>query len=270
MPRLLASALAALILTAAPLRAAPADDLLESLRIDDMLRIMRDEGMDYGRDLSTDMFGRPASARWEDVVSEIYDTDRMREIVREGVEDGLEGQEIPAILDFLESDEGQHVVALELAAREAMIDESTEAAARERFRAIEGSDDPVLLQVERFVEANDLVEANVAGALNASFQFYQGLADGGALEITEGEILSEVWATEEETRADTRDWLYGFMLMAYTPLEQAQLEDYVALSATEEGRLMNRALFEGFNTMYDSISYALGLAAAREMQGEDL
>ena len=80
MPRLLASALAALILTAAPLRAAPADDLLESLRIDDMLRIMRDEGMDYGRDLSTDMFGRPASARWEDVVSEIYDTDRMREI----------------------------------------------------------------------------------------------------------------------------------------------------------------------------------------------
>ena len=156
------------------------------------------------------------------------------------------------------------------AAREAMIDESTEAAARERFRAIEGSDDPVLLQVERFVEANDLVEANVAGALNASFQFYQGLADGGALEITEGEILSEVWATEEETRADTRDWLYGFMLMAYTPLKQDQLEDYVALSATEEGRLMNRALFEGFNTMYDSISYALGLAAAREMQGEDL
>ena len=60
------------------------------------------------------------------------------------------------------------------------------------------------------------------------------------------------------------------MLMAYTPLKQDQLEDYVALSATEEGRLMNRALFEGFNTMYDSISYALGLAAAREMQGEDL
>ncbi len=270
MPRPLAAALCALLLLATPLRASPADDLLQAIRIDDMLGIMREEGLGYGRDLSRDMLGRPATERWEGVVSRIYDIDRMREVVRDGVARGLDGAEIPQVLAYLETEEGQRIVDLELSAREAMIDEGTEAAARERFVAIEGSDDPVLLLVERFIAANDLVEANVAGALNASFQFYRGLSDGGALPMAEDEILSEVWSTEEDTRADTRDWLYGYMLMAYAPLDQEVLEDYVDLSASEEGRRMNRALFTGFNEMYDSISYALGLAAAQEMQGEDL
>ena len=88
--------------------------------------------------------------------------------------------------------------------------------------------------------------------------------------MTEEEILSEVWAQEEDTRSDTREWLYAFLLVAYRPLSDAVLDEYVALSASPEGRAMNRALFAGFNAMYDEISYGLGLAAAQQMLGEEL
>jgi hypothetical protein len=120
------------------------------------------------------------------------------------------------------------------------------------------------------VEANDLVEANVAGALNASFHFYRGLVEGGAFSMSESDILNEVWGQEEDTRQDTREWLYGFLLLAYRKMADPALETYIDLSASEQGRRLNIALFAGFNRMYDEISYALGLAAAREMQGQDL
>ncbi|NVK60443.1 MAG: hypothetical protein HWE37_10270, partial [Rhodobacteraceae bacterium] len=101
-------------------------------------------------------------------------------------------------------------------------------------------------------------------------RFYLGLVDGGALEMSERDIADEVWSQEPETRADTREWLYGYLLMSYGPIADKDLEDYVALSSTEEGKAMNRALFDGFNAMYDEISYALGLAAAQQMMAQDL
>ena len=64
------------------------------------------------------------------------------------------------------------------------------------------------------------------------------MVEGGALEMSEGEILADVWAQEEDTRADTEEWLYGFLLLAYQPLSDDQLDDYVALSASPEGRAL--------------------------------
>ena len=122
----------------------------------------------------------------------------------------------------------------------------------------------------RWHSGNDLIEANVAGALNASYRFYAGLVEGGAIEMTESEILADVWSQEEETRTDTTEWLYGFLLMAYQPLDADQMDAYVALSASPEGRALNRALFDAFNKMYDDISYGLGLAVAQQMRGQDL
>ena len=251
-------------------QAADSDDVLDALRLDDMLRIMRDEGLDYGREMAADMFGRTASPRWGALVEAIYDTDAMEQVVRGGFAEALPSDAVDPLLAFLTSDDGKRVIGLELSAREAMIDDDTEEAARAAFRAIDGEDDPVLAQIDRFVAANDLVEANVAGALNASFQFYRGLADGGALQMTEGDMLADVWAQEEDTREDTREWLHAFLLMAYRPLDLDTLDRYVDMTASDEGRALNAALFAAFNAMYDDISYALGLAAAEMMTAQDL
>jgi hypothetical protein len=58
--------------------------------------------------------------------------------------------------------------------------------------------------------------------------------------------------------------------MAYAPLEPGQLEAYTLLTKTKEGAALTAALFEGFDSMYSDISYALGLAAARAMKAEEI
>jgi hypothetical protein len=254
----------------APLSAAPADDLMDALQIDDMLEIMREEGLSYGADLGEEMFPGGTSERWQALLGEIYDTEKMRAVMRRDFERMLDGTDAGPLIEFFSSDRGTEIIALELSARRAMIADDVEAAARDAFRSVDGTDDPRLEQLARFIEVNDLLEANVAGAMNASFQFYRGLVDGGGFDMTEADILKDVWAQETETRADTREWLHAFLLLAYRPLEDADLDAYIALSGSAEGRVLNRALFAGFNAMYDEISYALGLAAAQQMQGQDL
>ncbi|MGR3481949.1 DUF2059 domain-containing protein [Salipiger marinus] len=259
-----------LICAAAPLPAAPGEALLEAMRVPEIVQVMREEGLDYAQEMGEDLLPGGATRSWRAVVSQVYDTEAMEEVVRGQFIDSFAGTEAGPLLDFFTSEDGQRVVDLEITARRTLIDDDLEASAREAYQALDGTDDPRLEQIEAFVEANDLVEANVVGAMNASYQFYLGLVDGGAFEMTEEEILSEVWAQEEDTRSDTREWLYAFLLLAYRPLSDAVLDEYVALSASPEGRAMNRALFAGFNAMYDEISYGLGLAAAQQMLGEEL
>ncbi|SDY29487.1 hypothetical protein [Citreimonas salinaria] len=262
----------ALALSAAlPARAQDARDLYDLLRLDDLLGVMRLEGLAYGQELGSDLFGAPPGPSWAGLLDEIYDTDRMESLVEARFTAAIDPDAIAPLVRYFDGEDGREIVSLEIAAREAMIDDAVEEAARERYRELAAEDDsPRLERVERFVEAGDLVEANVAGALNASLRFYSGLADGGAIDMSEDEILREVWSTEEETRADTREWVYGFLLLAYRPLEPEVLEAYVDLAEADAGRALNAALFEAFNAMYDDISYALGLAAAREMTVQEL
>ncbi len=259
-----------LIVAALPLRAAPADDLIRALRVPDMLEIMRTEGLNYGADMAADMFATGQNPKWEKLVSDIYDTDKMETLVRQSFVSTLENTDTGPLVDYFTSEAGRYVVTLELSARRAMIDKTVEETARAAYHTAVEEGDPRLEQIDSFVEANDLIEANVAGALNASYQFYRGLVDGGALSLSEDDILRDVWTQEEETRADTREWLYGYLLMAYEPIADDALEVYFDLAATPEGQALNRALFAGFNRMYDEISYALGLAAAAQMRTQEL
>ena len=78
--------------------------------------------------------------------------------------------------------------------------------------------DPRLDLLDRFAEANDLIEENVSGALNSNLAFYRGMSEGGAFtgaEMTEEEMLSEVWSQEDDIRAETAGWLYPFLMLAY-------------------------------------------------------
>jgi len=148
--------------------------------------------------------------------------------------------------------------------------EEVEEAARARFRNIAVPYNDHLGAIEAFGEENDLVEMNVAGAFNSNFMFMRGLVQSGAFDMSEGDILSDIWSQEAETRADSHEWVYAFLSMAYQPLSAAEIEAYVDLSRTAEGAAMNRALFAGFDRMYGAISLSLGVALARQLQGETL
>lgn len=259
-----------LSLPAAADPADPTEALLDSLGLPAIVQIMREEGLDYGREMAVDLIPGGATPRWQEAVSAIYDTDAMEETVRATFAESFGDTDATPLLAFFGGETGERIVDVELSARRALIDDDVEYAAREAFRGLDGSSDGRLGLITEFVQANDLLDANVVGAMNASYRFYLGLVDGGALEMSERDIADEVWSQEPETRADTREWLYGYLLMSYGPIADKDLEDYVALSSTDEGKAMNRALFDGFNAMYDEISYALGLAAAQQMMAQDL
>lgn len=254
----------------------PTDAILDLLSLPQTIEVMRKEGLAYGAELGADMVTMGPNSGWAETVARIYDTERMEETVRAGV--AAAWQESPGDLARLEAffskESGQRVVQLEISARDAMSEPGIEEAARMAWQTEsakpEEEQDPRLDLIEAFIDSNDLVEANVVGAMNSSYAFYLGMVDGGAFEMTEEDILREVWSTEDESRADTREWLYGYMMMSYRPLEVAALDSYVDMAKSADGRALNRALFAGFDRMYTDISYALGRALAQQMTAQDL
>jgi hypothetical protein len=173
---------------------------------------------------------------------------------------------------FFDTDRGRRLLALEIEARRAMLDEAVEDAARVAHEDMVARADPRLDLLRRFAEANDLIEANVQGALNGNLAFYRGLEAAGGFEdgMSEDEMLADVWAQEETIRADTADWLFPYLALAYGPATDADIEAYTAFSASPEGRRLNRALFAAFDAVFGRISYDLGRAAALQNRGQDL
>jgi hypothetical protein len=251
---------------------AKVDALFEALALPQMLEIMREEGLEYGDTIAADMFPDGVTPRWRDAVSQIYKADMMYEEVHGAFAEELEGDDIDAMLAFYTSDIGETIIALEVAARRALLDDVIEAASKDNAAIAMMDDTPRYQMVKEFVDANDLIETNVVGAMNSNYAFYMGLIDGGARlpGVNADTALQEVWTQEPEIRSSTTEWVYGFLLMAYQPLSEADMEAYIAFSKTEAGQEINDALFDAFSGMFDDIARALGMASSRFMISQEL
>jgi len=259
--------LAAVFLLLAPVTARAdteqAERLLSLTRLPEILEIMKEEGLGHAEALETEMFPGNGGPAWAARVSRIYDADRAAEEMRAALAEGIAGADPDALAPveaFFASDLGQKIAAGEVAARSAFPEEAVASLPDSRRELL-----------DRFITANDLVEANVVGGLNSDFAFYRGLDAGGAFqgEMSEGEMLSEVWAREPEIRANTTEWLYAYLGLAYSDLSDEEFARYVELSETPAGQVFNAALFEGYDDLFVRISYELGLAAAFFLNVED-
>ncbi|SDN84868.1 hypothetical protein SAMN05216196_102323 [Lutimaribacter pacificus] len=260
------------ILVALPLRAMAADidRLFAAMQVDRLIDVMRDEGLAYGDSLEQDMLGGHAGPGWAGLVGRIYDTDKMRAVVRAHFADSFGDADSAPLIAFFESEAGRALVEAEIETREAFMLPGVEEAARALWREADKAT-PRQRLIADYVEVNGLLEYNVAGALNANYLFFLGLVEGGAVDMSEEDILADVWAQEDETRHDTREWLFAYLSMAYEDLPPATLEAYVALSRSAPGRALNHALFAGFDRMYGELSLSMGLAVASRMAtGEEL
>lgn len=252
--------------------------LLDLMEIDQIIAIMRAEGLTYGAELGADMLRGGGGAAWDMQVARIYDQAWMRATVRDRFVERFGQADPTPLIAFFETETGREVVMLEVSARRAFMDESVEEAAREAFRAVAGDLggtsprglDPHLSAIDAYVTVNDLVGFNVMGAMNANRLFFRGLVEGGAMEMTDADIMSDIRAQYEQTEAETREWIYAFLMLAYAPLDAGQISDLADLSQTPHGRALNSALFDSFDVMYGALSEALGAAMAGQMQGEEL
>ncbi len=246
----------------------------QTLMIGPVMEVMREEGLKYGTSLEDEMFPQRGGAAWAATVSQIYNAQAMQQTFDARLAKELQGRpdDLAAMQAFLGSDRGQRILTLELEARRTMLDDAATEAAKALVSDMMAQNTPRMEALRKFTRTNDLIEQNVAGALNANLAFYQGMSAGGAFEdaMPEDEMLSDVWSQEEQVRSDTTEWLYSYLALAYQPLSDDDLAAYQAFSESPAGQAMNAAMFASFDEVFRDISRTLGAAAARQMQGEDI
>ncbi len=264
-------ALSLVLLTALPLWAGARHTvLMDVLQIRELSAILHSEGVTFGETLDRDWLQGQGGPGWQVQVARIYDAERIAEGIRAGLEPALEGALLEETIAFFASDLGTQVITLENAARRALADPDVEAQARAQFAARQGSEDARLFQIERMIEAGDLLNRNVTSALNSNYQFMRALVDGDVYVMSDAEILADVLAEREAIEEDTLGWLGGFMSLAYSPLSLEELTAYADFAHTPAGRALNAGLFAGFDPLYEDISYALGQAMALNLAAEEL
>ncbi|MCW1951432.1 MAG: DUF2059 domain-containing protein [Octadecabacter sp.] len=248
------------------------DALFDLLMLPDIIEIMREEGVSHGDTIGQDLFAGPPTAEWAATVERIYDFEVMEGMVREDFEASLEGEDLTPILEFFGSDQGQTIIGLEVSARRALLDDAVEEASKDAAVIALADENPRMMMVVEFVEANNLIETNVEGALNSNLAFYAGLLDGGAFggALSEDQILTDVWSQEAEIRVSTTEWINSFLFMAYQPLNDDDVQAYIAFSQTDAGGVINRTMFVSFDRLFTGISRSLGRAAATEMTMQEL
>ncbi|HLQ17410.1 MAG TPA: DUF2059 domain-containing protein [Tabrizicola sp.] len=251
-----------------------APQLAEVLQLDALFAVLREEGLAHGQTLETDMFPSGGGEEWQAAVSAIYDIDRLRAGFDAALQEqlGQDSETLDQIAAFFGSDLGRKIIGLEIEARRAFLDTEAEEAARVAADDAAAARDPKVDQVRRMIEAADLLEMNVAGSLSGNLAFMTGMASTGAYgsDLPEDQILSDVWGQEEQVRADTSTWLYAYLGLAYSPLSEDEMEAYVEFWESPAGQRLNAALFTAFDRVFRQVSYDLGRAAGRTMQGRDI
>lgn len=264
------AAIAAITVVAAPVWAeSDLDRLTRALKLDEVAEILRAEGLRYGTSIDEDMLAGQGGAHFASVISGIYTEERIFSVVREGLQTHLNPEQLADTVAFFESDLGQRIITLENSARRAFSDATIEDAAMERFENTP-EDDRFLQQLTRYIEINNLIEQNVDGALTADYSFFLGMSEGQGGERDDQGMLATILEGRDDIRADTSAWLYSFLMLAYSPLSAQEMDDNIAFSRTDAGIALNTALFEGFDDLYNGISYDLGVAVSRALQATDL
>lgn len=247
--------------------------LFRALHLDEVMDIMTREGHAYAEFIEQDLFGPDGGGtHWDREVSRIYAPGRLRALVEAGTAPAPSGRALTEMTAFFTSPLGQRVIELEISARKAMLDPAIEETAIAAYRAMADAENPELERLRRFVEVNDLIEANVVGGLNTNLAFYRGLADGGGFgfDLSDSAMLADVQSQEPEIRAETIEWLFAYLSLAYHPLSDADLDSYTTFSLSAAGQAFNAMVFAGFDAMFEDVAYQLGHAAGQLLSGDDI
>ena len=257
----------------APVAEASVDHLGEVMQLEALFQVLREEGLAHGEMLKTDMFPSGGGAGWDASVSHIYDIAHLRAGFAAALEKSLgpDPEAMAEITAFFASDLGQRILRLEIEARRTFLDTAAEEAAQVAADDAAAARDPRVAQLRRMIAAADLLEMNVAGALSGNLAFMTGMASTGAYGgVPDDQILSDVWAQEDQIRADTSTWLYSYLGLAYSPLPEAEMESYIRFWESPAGQRLNTALFSAFDTVFREVSLELGRAAGTAMQGRNI
>lgn len=273
-PFFLATFLATGLAVSGPARAAEVDELITVLQLPEVFEVLAAEGEAYGKEIDESMLDGAGGASWSAAVHQIYAPDRLLAEFSTALVAALpqSGSGFAPVIEFFGSGLGQQATTLEISARRALLDPDVEDASRLTLEEMRAGNDPRVALVTDFVEVNDLVESNVSNGLNANFAFYQGLRDAGAIgaEMSEDDVVAEVWSQEDAIREETDIWVHAYLTMAYAPLSDEDIKRYTDFTRRPEAQMMNRALSEAYAQVFRDVSRQLGRAAGVVLAGQSL
>jgi len=237
--------------------------LLSLVRFDDMVEVVRLEGLADNADVPQEIFGREFGDNWPDALDGIFDAKALSTYLEVGFLAALADTPRGDIITFLESNAWQSALDLELEGRRAMLDPSVENAAYDMYWERFDDNDERVQDLTRLIEAGQLIDSNVVGAMNSMYQFNQGLlSEGLDVGVDEADMLAQIWAEEDALRLEISEWLYAFLLLAYDPLETRLLREQITFYESPAGQTFHRALMDGFDGLYSAISFDLGATIA--------
>lgn len=260
------------------LRVAGADDLSRAYLLPELFDIMASEGRtSVLAEGAVPLEGR-ALADFERDVARIYDPAAMHDAFVASLlsELGSKPEILEDALDFAQTDLGKRVLRLEISAREAMLDDELDQIARMALEEAREAEDDTrqaarLDMIRARADANDLTELNVSLGLNTSYAYYQGMMSENAVNgLDDEQLLYLVWAQEPEIRLDIEDWIESYFMMAYQPLSDDELQEFIDYVSTPLAQGFNRAMFRAFDALFTDISVSVGRALGRRLTGEDL
>lgn len=259
----------------APDGPAQAQAMWAVLDFDSLMPILRDEALAQADSMAAEMFPRGGTGHFRQSVGQIHEPARLARMLTNALGTALDRADpalIDAALKFYAGDLGRRLIGIEIDARRTLIDPDADAAAQADAEAAFANDTPRSAAIQRLIDRGNLIEPNVAGAMNASLAFSQGFAgaEGHTIPMTEADQLREVWAQEPQIRADTESWLRGYLMLAYSPLSDAELAEYTEFAAAPSGQALSDALFAAFDSLFRQTSHEMGRAAAAELTGRAL
>lgn len=245
--------------------------LMEAMRMNEVVGILVEEGREASIDLEVSMFPGRGGAAWEGELDRIYARETRQVQLKREMKYLMSGTDMAPLLEFLESDRGQRIMALEVSARRAFMDPEMEEIAAELYADAEEELPVLYAQVQDFTDVNDLVTQNVEGAFRSNAAFALGAHEAGAFPgMSVDQLIAEMWDGDEAATADISGWIYAYLMTAYRPLSPEDMDAYIALSASEPGQQLNAAIMGAFDKIFADIAYDLGSAAGRFMAQQDL
>ncbi|WP_299692761.1 DUF2059 domain-containing protein [uncultured Tateyamaria sp.] len=255
-----AAALAtALWLTALAAQADSASDqLFDAMGIPGLIAAFAKDGQQTIPDLNAGFLDGQGGDVFVETAQRLYDPARLETELRAQFGERLDPQDARQAVVFFDSDQGQRIVAIEVEARRAMVDDVLEEAAK-------AASDTASADVLRLISVRDLVEVNTDIAIAARFAFYDGLSVA-APGIDTPEIEGQRGIVAEDTRA----WITGYYMLVASALQEDDLDTYAAFWETDVGQGVDAALSQAFEQSYVTLSHGLGQLVGRMLPQNDL
>jgi hypothetical protein len=247
------------------------DKLYTALHLNDIVEIIRDEGIDEANTMAKIYLNSQGQIEtFGNDIDTLYNLTNLSTFVLDGMSSRLTENDAEVALVFYNGLLGAKIARLEASARLAISDSAVESMSIEIANSAGSQASERYKVLKKNMEQLDLVEHNMKGAFASQYGFLTELSKAADINLSQDQILSMLSGSEEELREEVSAWLMGYSYMAYQPLNDDDLQLYLDFLVSPSGKALNEALFGVFNALSVKTAGVLGQLIVSSRSVQDL